>query len=275
MIKAQGADMVLHVGDFDYTNNPDAWDTMISDVLGRDFPLVAVVGNHDVKQWSGPHGYQAKLAARVTRIAGAQCTGDLGVMSACTYRGLFFILSGAGTIPKGRDDPNHVAYIKEQLARTEATWRICSWHKVQAAMQVGTKKDEVGWGPYEACREGGAIVATGHEHSYSRTHLMASFASQRVTSTSRTLVIEPGKSFAFVSGMGGMSIRDQARSGAWWASIYTRSQGADYGALLCTFNVKGDPARAECHFRDIRGRVADRFELVSAVNGATGAGAGR
>jgi hypothetical protein len=260
--------MVLHQGDFDYDDDPDAWDATISDVLGRDFPLFASVGNHDTARWGGPGGYQAKLQARLRRIAGARCDGDLGVMSACTYRGLFFILSGVGTMPNDdRDEPRHVAYIKDQLAKTDATWRICSWHKNQAAMQVGGKSDQVGWEPYEACREGGAIVATGHEHSYSRTHLIDSFKMQRLVSTSKILVVEKGSTFAFVSGLGGRSIRDQKRDGAWWGSIFTKNQGADFGTLFCTFNVGGDPTRADCHFRDVSGRMADRFDVVSAVNG--------
>ena len=262
MIKQQGADMVLHQGDFDYKRNPDAWDAMINDILGEDFPYFASIGNHDRKAWNGPRGYQAKLRARLARIDGARCSGDLGVRSACSYRSLFFILSGIGTLPKGsNNDLRHVAYIKDQLAKTDAAWRICSWHKNQRAMQLGGKSNSVGWQAYEACREGGAIVATAHEHSYSRTHLMDDFKSRSVASRSNILVIEKGKTFAFVSGLGGRSIRDQERDGDWWAARYTEDQGADYGALFCTFHAD----RASCHFRDISGRVPDRFEIINAV----------
>ena len=266
MIKAQGADMVLHQGDLDYKDDPDVWDGMITEILGKNFPYFASVGNHDVDRWYGSEGYQTKLRARINKIPGVRCNGDMGVMSACSYKGLFFILSGVGTIPKkARNDPRHVAYIADQLAKTDAAWRICSWHKNQRKMQVGGKGNSVGWGPYEACREGGAIIATGHEHSYSRTHLMDHFETQNVASTSNTLVIEKGKSFAIVTGLGGKGIRKQRRGGNWWASIYTSDQDADFGALFCTFNVDGDPTRADCHFRDIRGRVRDRFKLINHV----------
>ena len=43
-------------------------------------------------------------------------------------------------------------------------WKICSRHKNQRAMQLGKKKDAVGWAAYEACREAGAIIATGQEY---------------------------------------------------------------------------------------------------------------
>jgi hypothetical protein len=251
-------------GDLDYRNDPDLWDMMITKFLGADFPVFASAGNHD-KPWHGPNGYQAKLQARLNRIPDATCSGDLGVQSACTFRGLFFILSGAGTVPRSPDDPEHVAYLRDQLARTDAVWRICSWHKNQKLMQVGRKDDEVGWKPYETCREGGAIVATAHEHSYSRTHLMDDFETQSIASTSDTLVVEEGKSFVFVSGLGGSSIRRQRRDDPWWAAIYTRDQDAKPGALFCTFFVRGEPNRARCYFKDIDGKVPDRFELISGV----------
>ena len=38
LIKNENAQMVLHQGDFDYQDDPDAWDKMISNELGDDFP---------------------------------------------------------------------------------------------------------------------------------------------------------------------------------------------------------------------------------------------
>lgn len=265
LIKAEGADLVLLLGDLDYEDDPAAWDAMITEELGADFPVFVTVGNHDLGPWYGPGGYQDRQEARLARIPEADCVGELGVRAVCTFRGLFFILSGIGTLPKVPDHPDHVAYLHDQLAGTDAIWRICAWHRNQTRMQVGAKEDDVGWQAYEVCREGGAIVATAHEHSYSRTHLMDEFARQSVASTSDTLVIEQGKSFAFVSGLGGHSIRDQKRDGPWWAAIYTSDQGANFGALFCTFFANGEPERARCHFKDIEGNVPDRFELVSAV----------
>lgn len=267
LIKAEGADLVLHQGDLYYRNDPDSWDNMITKALGVDFPYFAAIGNHDLGSWSGPNGYQAKLRARLRRISGARCDGEIGVKIACSYGGLFFIQSGIGTEPEEPDNPGHVAFIRKQLAQTDAIWRVCSWHKNQSAMQVGKKHDEVGWGAYEACRKGGAIVATGHSHTYSRTHLMNDFETQDIASTSRTLEIAEGKSFAFVSGLGGASIRSQYEYEhgyePWWAAIYTSTQEANFGVLFCTFFVDGIPNRARCYFKDIAGNVPDRFELIN------------
>jgi hypothetical protein len=263
LIKAEGADLVLHQGDFDYKDDPDSWNALITNVLGADFPYFASIGNHDTNRFYGADGYQAKLKNRMNKVTGAHCVGDLGVKSACTFRGLFFILSGVGTIPDKPNDPSHVAFIREQLAQDRSIWRICSWHKNQRMMQLGEKKDEVGWGPYEACRKGGAIIATGHEHSYARTHLLDGFESLSITSTSPTLRLQKGKSFAFVSGLGGIGIRNQDQDGRWWAATYSSDQGANYGALFCTFLVDGDPNRASCYFKDIDGKVVDRFDIIS------------
>ena len=263
LISAEGAEMVLHQGDLGYGEPPEKWDALITDVLGADFPYFATIGNHDVDDWYGADGYQAFLQARLDRIEAARCSGDLGVQAFCSYRGLFFIQSGIGTLPDEPDHPDHIAFLKAELTGSKAPWKVCSWHKVQREVQLGHKPDEVGWAAYEACREAGAIIATGHEHSYSRTHLIDDFKSMSVASSSSTLHISKGRTFAFVSGLGGHSIRDQDRDGEWWAAIYTEDQDANYGALFCTFFEGGDLNRTSCYFKDIDGSIPDRFDVIS------------
>ncbi len=260
LIEAENADMILHQGDFDYGDDPDRFDRLITEALGADFPYFASLGNHDVAEWQG---YQAKLQARLQRIKGAQCEGDLGLKSACTFKGLFFILSAVGLKEMG-SPAEHADYIKEELAASRSIWRICSWHKTQRALQVGPKEDETGWKVYEACREEGAIIATGHSHSYSRTHLISEFKDEpEVASRANILEIEKGKTIAFVSGLGGRSIGRQHLDGDWWASVYTRNQEAKFGALFCTFAPGGETNRARCYFKAVNGEVPDRFELIS------------
>ena len=260
LIQREGADMVLHQGDFDYENNPDLWDQQITDILGDDFPYFASIGNHDLYAWLE---YEQKLLARLKKIDQVKCDGEIGVNSACLYQGIFFILSGAGTL-----GANQAKYIQEQLANTNALWRICSWHKNQRLMQIEEKENEVGWGPYEECRQGGAFIATGHGHSYARTNLMDNFKTQRIASTENTLIIQKGKTFVFVSGLGGKDIRRQNNELAqkpWWASIYTADQKATYGALFCAFNENGVKNKAHCYFKNINGTIVDTFDLISAV----------
>ena len=71
--------------------------TRITEELGADFPYFVSIGNHDNRAWDGPDGYQAKMQARLDRVEGANCSGNLGIKAACTYDGLFFILSAAAT----------------------------------------------------------------------------------------------------------------------------------------------------------------------------------
>ena len=268
LIKNEGADAVVHAGDFDYHDNPAGWDGQINGILGPDFPYFASVGNHDAARFYGSGGYQEFLAARMNRL-GIPWDGDLGVKSSFSYQGIFIVLTAPGVF-----STNHSAYIRDQLAADDSIWRISSWHKNMRLMQVGGKGDATGWGVYEESRAGGAIIATGHEHSYSRTHLLSRFENQTVASTGNTLVLasddpntpaDEGRSFAFVSGLGGESIRTQLLSGDWWASIYTSDQGANYGALFGVFNYQGNPRLAHFYFKDIDGNVPDEFFVQSNV----------
>src|SRR5436190_15654003 len=81
LIREEKADMVLHVGDFDYRDDPARWDADIMAILGANFPYFGLVGNHDVDRWSGLGGYQAILLQRLGRIYGAEPRGELGVRS--------------------------------------------------------------------------------------------------------------------------------------------------------------------------------------------------
>ena len=270
LVHDEGAAMVLHQGDFDYDHDPEKWDATITSVLGADFPYFASVGNHDEDDFYGSGGYQEKLQQRLDRVAGAKCTGDLGVKSACRYQGLYFVLSGAGTMGRGHED-----YIRKALAADSSTWRICSWHKNQTALQLGEKDNDVGWGPYEACREAGAFVVSGHEHTYSRTKTLVDTRRQKVDpdwADPANLRVAPGATFVVVAGLGGHSIRNQDRCrptaypygcNGEWAMIYTSDQGAQFGAMFIDFNVDGDPNKARGYFKNIDGEVVDRFTITS------------
>ena len=277
LIKNEGADAVLHQGDFDYVDDPAGWEGQINRILGPDFPYFATVGNHDAARFFGPGGYQEFIAARMNRL-GISWDGDIGVKSSFYYQGIFIVQTAPGVF-----DTNHDLYIRDRLAADRSAWRISSWHKNMRLMQVGGKTDETGWGVYEESRIGGAIIATGHEHSYSRTHLLANFERQVVADAGGTLVLasddpntetDEGRSFALVSGLGGVEIRPQLLGGDWWASIYASDQGANFGALFGVFNYQGNPRLAYFYFKDIDGNVPDEFFVESAAGVRAGGGGG-
>jgi hypothetical protein len=271
LVRDEGADAVIHAGDFDYEDDPAAWNAQIDAFLGPDFPYFASAGNHDEGRFHGPGGYQEVLAARMNRL-GIPWEGDLGVRSSFHFRDVFIVLTAPGSF--GNGDLVHAPYIRDALAADDSVWSISAWHKNMRAMQVGGKSDETGWGVYEESRRGGAIVATAHEHSYSRTHLLADVQNQVVASTEPPLVLaaddpltpeDEGRSFVFVSGLGGHSIRDQELDGPWWASVYTSDQGARSGALFGVFNYQGDPNLARFYFKDVTGQIVDDFFVTSSL----------
>jgi len=94
LIKNEGAELVIHSGDFDYEYDPAAFDSDINDVLGKHFPLLAVIGEHDwggVKlTWTDSPGYQDYLLMRLRLTPNITCSGTIGVNYWCVYRGLFF-----------------------------------------------------------------------------------------------------------------------------------------------------------------------------------------
>jgi hypothetical protein len=270
LVLVEGADAVLHTGDFDYADDPAAWEAQIDATLGADFPYFASAGNHDVAAYRGAGGYQERLAARMQRLA-IPWDGDLGVQCSFEFGGIFFVLTAPQDFGDG--DGFHDLYIRDQLAADAHPWRVSGWHKNMTAMQVGQKSNATGWGVYEESRRGGAIVATGHEHSYERTHLLSEMSTQTVASTASPLALasddpatpeDEGRSFAFVSGLGGASIRNQYLDGPWWASIYTLDDAnAAYGALFGVFHYQGDPRLAHFYFKNVNGEVIDDFLVES------------
>jgi uncharacterized protein YjbI with pentapeptide repeats len=276
LIKDEGAHMVLHQGDLyyevDYRDviDPDAWDRMISNVLGDDFPYFITIGGHDLNAWNE---YQQKAYDRLKKNPDAKCTGDLGVKSFCTYKGLSFIQVSPSF--EFYEKLDHSSFIENHLNNNDHLWRVCSWQGNMHAMQIGAKEDSTGWEVYENCKNHGAIIATAEEHSYHRTKTLVDIENQIVDpewSKRDKLKVGDDSTFVFVSGLGGWSIRDQERClptsypygcHGEWANIYTSDQDANFGALFCTFNVGGQPNKAYCYFKNIDGRIVDAFTITN------------
>ncbi len=284
LIKNEGAAATVHNGDFDYANDPAAFDRRINSILGESYPYYAIIGNHDAAAWGGPNGYASKLAARAARVPEMSCVGELGVRANCNFRGVHLVQSCVGTSELrsscGANSADQIGFIQSSLAASTAPFKICNWHKNQNDMQTGTKGNEVGWQAYQACAAAGAVIATGHEHSYERTRLLSNIgstaAAHGVTGPFDHLALSPGSSFVFVSGLGGVDIRafDTAshNDDTWWATTYASNrwykngvaQSASniaYGALFVRFHDGGNPRRAVAYFKDLNGRLVDEFTI--------------
>ena len=287
LIKKQKAELTVHMGDLSYSilsKGPRKWDEAVTEVLGAKYPYLATIGNHDLSHWhTGSSGYVTLFNKRISGVKDLSCfvhsaDSDFGVKSFCRYKGLLVILSGVGT--RGY---YHESFVSKVLAdHKQQPWKICTWHKNQRDMQVGSKENETGWGVYKACNEHGALVATGHEHSYARSRTLTDMGNR---SNNYGAIGEPDsvelgykKNFVFVNGLGGKSIRSyDSRFGSpppkWWASLYTSDfwvknrdirnkewmKNKEFGVLFITFNYNGDPKKAKAQFITASGTVRDEF----------------
>jgi len=274
LIKSEGAQAVLHQGDFDYANNPSQFWGSVDAVLGPNFPYFVSIGNHDVGNWpaTANPSYSKIQKDRMARIGITPDEPDLNDgMYSIVFKGLKVVFVGER---RGAGDAVYTPYIEKQLSHDNHIWVVCSWHRNMQEMQVGGKVDDMGWGVYEACKNHGAIIATGHEHSYERTKTLTSMQNQTVDPKSpdpNHIDIGPGRSFAFVSGLGGESIREQIRClpisppygcKGEWAKIYTSNQSAQYGVLFITFNVDHNSNKAHGYFKNINGQIVDDFDIT-------------
>jgi len=257
MIANEGVDLLLIQGDLGY--DPKAasqWEANLNETLGENFPVLTGVGNHENFEWAL---YQRYIKNRIDRVGALSCTDNPGVKAHCQFGNIEIVQvsPGINEVIGVRPEDNYPGYIADKFSGTSNKWRICSWHKNMRAMQTGNKSNSTGWGVYRSCLNAGAMITVAHSHAYARTHLMSNFENQSVAHRNSDMTLEPGKSFMFVSGLGGRSLREQKRGGDWWASIYTASQGATFGALICDF----EQSTAQCYFKAIDGSVPDQFTL--------------
>ena len=243
-------------------------------MFGQSFPIFLARGNHDDGTWSGFKSEAANHLGGATRTAGSHDAAYKTV-----FKGLTIV-----NIKKG----DTAITINNLFGADDHIWRVCGWHQNQNKMQVGAKGDEMGWEVYEACRKKGAIIISGHEHSYHRTKSLTNTKTQTIDSTcssGSSLCVgaaTAGKERTFVAvvGTGGTGLRSQVRCTPSstsppyaslstdtgcpiWASIYTSTQKAKFGALFITFNVDGNTKKARAYFKDIGGKTIDTFDITA------------
>lgn len=150
-------------GDFGYTDNSASqWEQDLTDILGRDFPVLSVVGNHDDTQSSS---YRTFIEQRVNRSDELSCSGESGVKALRRFANIEIVQIAPGIDNIGRTESlqDFAQYIRDSFSSPTDRWRICSWHKNQNRMQTGSKGDEVGWEVFQSCLDVGAMVAIGQK----------------------------------------------------------------------------------------------------------------
>ena len=293
VVKRMAAEQIDYVsiqGDLGYGAPPTVWQSMMEDNLGPDVGYFASPGNHDIENddWDKAGGYADILTAKLASMPGVDCQGsyhfiydssvdvDLQKISCLIDETVFLVLIGTG-IPSFDNHEKYTEYLEQELISErakKATQLICSWHLSRTAFQLGTKGNDVRISAYETCRKHGAIIATAHEHSYSRTLTLSDMENLTVASPDpNRLTVRPGETFTFVNGLGGSGIRNQDRCTETdpcdpdiFGAKFTTNQGAetgkDDGALVCNFNPTGYPGEADCEVVTIEDRfVVDKFTI--------------
>ena len=197
----------------------------------------------------------------------------------CLYRGVQLVMSEIGTLGNRADDE---VFISRALQAKQSPWKLCLWHKNQHDMQVGAKGDEVGWAAYQACQAAGAIVVTGHEHSYARSRNLTAIGDKAhghgAAGALNRLEVRPGQNFVVVAGLGGVQTRafDTAHAtDTWWAAYFTadrqsvngqttheRHEQDGVGALFLDLGIAGNQTRGRGRFVTAFDRhVFDDFEI--------------
>ena len=263
LIKNENVDLVIHQGDLGFEPaSPTEWDERISKYLGTDFLYVFSQGHHDQEIiWSE---YQEKMNERIEKNSNISCEGNLGVKSFCNYKDVYFTLMAPGEYTS---DSDFELYVENKFSESDSFWKICSMHNELTAMEAEKKSGKTGMEVFEACKNAGAIIATGHLHFYSRTGNIVEFTDSKKYVTDpewdklNKLKTSYGSSFIFISGLGGSPISGQIYDE--WPINYSSAQNATYGGLFCTFNAGGQPNKAFCYFKDIDERIIDEFTITS------------
>jgi len=245
--KGEGVDLIMLLGDFDYEDNPKKFRKMYESVYGNNYPLLSVVGNHDVSKWGEYRDWMKDI-----EIDNLNCTGTYGEAAICNFGPVSFIISAIGTLPG-----EHKEFLEYSLPKVDNAWKICAWHKNSNSYQVGGKNTEVGNDMYQLCADNEAIIMTAHEHSYSRTHAISNLMDLEIGDSTSPYDLN-NNSMVFVSGLGGKSSRDTHDDMEdIWASIYSEDEGAVAGSLICSFRE----SVAKCKFININREVIDEFEM--------------
>ena len=270
LLKGEGAEFIAISGDLDYIDYPEGWDGLITKSLGDDYPMLVAAGNHDYAIWPQ---YQQKLVTRWQKAGITTCSGVVGVMHTCTWKGLTIVQITPGVFNESRGiyrnvsgigDIDYVQYIRDSFNKYPSQWKICSWHKNQHLMQTGNKADETGWGVYNECLAQGAMVMTGHEHSYERSYQMSSFEHQLFNSTDpQHLTLTSEQGIVVVQGLGGREVRvNKQPQQNWWASKDNANTTARFSGVVCKYNLNGNAKQAYCYDKRIDNVVYDEWYIT-------------
>ena len=253
LVKAEGAELVVHLGDLDYIDDPQFYDRINKELLD-DITVISVQGNHDLIKWDE---YEQIFTRNIEQNDELECVGLIGIKSVCYYYGIKILLIN----PEYRD-LNNGNFVKDESIKNDYTWLVCAWHKNSNTTMTGYKLRQVEPIVYDSCKNG--LVFNGHSHTYSRMKTMASIENLTVFDHSLDkIILTNNTNTVIVSGLGGMSERAQERCFEdcdEWASIYTENQNAKPSAIFCDFSLTTD--KSICYLKNIDREIIDVFQVI-------------
>lgn len=276
LVADENVDMVLHPGDIDYAGDVERWENQMISILGPNFPYFYSAGNYEMKipkaRRNNPEAFAGEQWIEyvhkrdaILNALGVDCplASPSRSQLACHYKGVSFILSNLSDF-ENRMEQNSQFVRRALLALKQhypsTRWTFCMWHAPFHLMQVGFRDpppvmhSEHLESAYEECRKAGAVVLTGHEHYYLRSHEITSFQQpyafnkpQLAKEGLPLLHAKPGKTFAIVSGLGGHSVsvpsRDAYLKRSHLAAVHPRHMlsDTDPGGKIFYKDVSGSP----------------------------------
>lgn len=178
LMKAEGAQMVIHGGDFAYNSTISGWTSKITAAQSSwNAPYLGSEGNHDTGQWASSNGTNSyanffKAQAQKYGVTLDDPNLDDSVYTA-EYKGLLMVATGQSASDGTLNGGGAANFINAKLANDRHIWKVCSWHHNMTALTPGPKSESYSSGTaYEACRQRGAIVVNGHAHTYGRTRTL-------------------------------------------------------------------------------------------------------
>ncbi len=256
LIKAEGAQAVIHSGDLSYSSSASTFISKINATLGADYPYFMGQGNHDTGSWSQ---YTPRIPSQYI-VAGDKATANYAV----NFNGVY--------IAFGKDKIGTPSTFSQdlKLATVQNVWKVCSFHEVHRAMHTGYKDTEIPYSVYDECRIYGAMTTNGHAHTYSRTRTLTSASGQTVDPAwqdSFNVRVARGAFFDLHSGAGGKSTgtwercrktTDASDVSGGKCDIFANRDGAvitrvgsPYGAAFITYGVDGNPRKATGYYKEV------------------------
>ncbi len=273
---------------------PSDFLSVIDGFLAPSHPVFAVLGNHEVMSgmaFEAREGFEEEqtyaqlLLKRMKRLHQEEkCKGHFGGDTVCSIGGetsshgvsqpsALLFASNVAVTDFGNEAQRQVqrqshadsARSAFQHYGLHSRWRICQWHVNAEMLTTGavprSSADNPGTAIYDECLQAGAIVTTGHDHSYARSKSLRRvwphgaveslsgppFYYPPSSSRLELIVLSERSGLVFVNGLGGHDMRGpyaEKEKANHWAKLVNAGVGGhkgsspwDAAALVCEFGT--------------------------------------